>query len=186
MPDYFLPVKLSKYCRASPASINWERLLQSVKSGENCVQYWCWLQNHFLRSICIIMWSNWSTDFLIVIFCGGNGIRTHVLQILYMKFITCFWAWLDFAEQNSTGFHHLVLRKPRKQDNFTLQYYVPSSLENEDSISASSSDGSSSTKDRNYLARMIFLSFYCFAISRHDCLHDFISFLYNQFQNTPD
>lgn len=101
MPDYFLSIKIVKYCRASPASINWERPLQSVKSEETCVQYWCWLQNHFLRIICIILWSNWNTDYLMVIlFVEVMGFEPMSCKFCIWNLLHAF--GLDWTLQNKT------------------------------------------------------------------------------------
>ena len=102
--------------------------------------------------------------------CGGRGSRTLVLLTSYRNFITCVGA----DQIAGRAFHHRILRKRGKREPWPLCSF------------ASHPRGAYAAA--SILARGVILTtlaFICFAISKHDCLHDFLPSISNQNQNTP-
>ena len=102
--------------------------------------------------------------------CGGRGSRTLVLLTYYRNFDTCVGA----DQTTGRAFHHRILRKRGKRSR---DLYVPSQVTREAHYAAAS-----------ICARGVILTtlaFICFAISKHDCLHDSLPSISNQNQNTP-
>ena len=104
--------------------------------------------------------------------CGGRGSRTLVLLTYYRNFDTCVGA----DQTTGRAFHHQVCCLTWKSIG-DRDLYVPSQVTREAHYAAAS-----------ICARGVILTtlaFICFAISKHDCLHDSLPSISNQNQNTP-
>ena len=103
---------------------------------------------------------------------GGRGSRTLVLLTYYRNFDTCVGA----DQTTGRAFHHQVCCLTWKSIG-DRDLYVPSQVTREAHYAAAS-----------ICARGVILTtlaFICFAISKHDCLHDSLPSISNQNQNTP-
>ena len=101
---------------------------------------------------------------------GGRGSRTLVLLTYYRNFVTCVGA----DQMAGRAFHHRILRKRGKREPWPLCSF------------ASHPRGAYAAA--SMLARGVILTtlaFICFAISKHDCLHDSLPSISNQNQIPP-